>query len=580
MRTTCPLDCYDACSVIYEDSKLKGDPSHPITDGYLCPNLNSFLDTKRLQHPTFNGAKISMDEALEILVSELKKVRDKKSIYFKGQGNFGLMQNITGEFFREFGSTFTRGSLCDSAGEAGVVAGRGVSLVLTQKEISKSEVVVVWGRNIDTTNSHMMNTLKDKTLIVIDPVKTKIASMADFHIQIEPKNDIYLAMLLARFIHMQELSDYEFIEKRSKEYDYFLDLINSYGINFLIKKVDIKASEINALVDLLTTKKVSFLVGVGVQKYDIGHSILHMIDSLASMLALFGKEGCGVSYLANSSYGYKLPFKKSKDTTPIVNVDFSKYDLAFIQGANPANQMPSSKRVIESLKECGFVIYFGLYENETSKLANLVIPAKSFLAKSDLRLSYGHEYLGDMPKLIEEDIGISEYDLSSYLLSEFGYEELLSEKEIIESIKNSNSKVEGEYLRSSSYDENAYSQKFYTDDEKFIFIDELEIEENEQEGYYLITSKSKHSLNSQFKRDSRIHLPPSMGFLDKEIVIASSIYGSHSFEVKVDDRLRDDSVLIYSGAKGVNFLTPDKLSDEGEGAIYQDVRVVLERLNP
>ena len=580
MRTTCPLDCYDACSVIYEDDKLKADPSHPITDGYLCPNLNGFLATKRIQKPTLNTKEISMDEALKVLVDELKKVKDKSSIYFKGQGNFGLMQNVTGEFFREFGSTFTRGSLCDSAGEAGIRAGRGESLVLTQKELSKSEVVVVWGRNIDTSNSHMMNTLKDKTLIVIDPVKTKIASRADFHIQIEPKNDIYLAMLLARFIDMQELSDYEFIDKRSQEYDYFLDLVNSYGINLLMKKVDIKASELNNLIELLTTKRVSFLVGIGVQKYSFGHSVLHMIDSLAAMLGLFGKEGCGVSYLANSSFGYKLPFCKSKDTTPIANVDFSKYDLAFIQGSNPANQMPSTKRVIDSLKECGFVVYFGLYENETSKLANLIIPAKSFLAKSDVRVSYGHEYLGDMPKLIDEDIGISEYELSSYLLSEFGYEELLSQEDMIESIKVSNSQKEGEYLRSCSYDKRAYSQKFYTDDEKFIFMDELEVEKDDIKGYYLITSKSKHSLNSQFKRDSHIYLPPSMGFLDGEIVKASSIYGSHSFEVRVDDRLRDDLVLIYSGAKGVNYLTPSNLSDEGEGAIYQEVRIDLERFNP
>jgi len=35
--TACPLDCYDGCSVIYEDGKLKGDPNHPFTKGSLCP---------------------------------------------------------------------------------------------------------------------------------------------------------------------------------------------------------------------------------------------------------------------------------------------------------------------------------------------------------------------------------------------------------------------------------------------------------------------------------------------------------------------------------------------------------------
>ncbi len=36
-RTICPLDCYDACSVLLENGKLKGDPDLPVTQGYLCP---------------------------------------------------------------------------------------------------------------------------------------------------------------------------------------------------------------------------------------------------------------------------------------------------------------------------------------------------------------------------------------------------------------------------------------------------------------------------------------------------------------------------------------------------------------
>ena len=572
-KTSCPLDCYDACSVIYEDGKLKGDKAHPITQGYLCPNLNHYLKEPRIQKPRYKGKEIEMDEALEILKAALERYHDKPSLYFKGQGNFAVMQNITGLFFKAYGATFTRGSLCDGAGEAGVIAGRGANLSMPLSEIAKAEVVVVWGRNIETTSSHLMPIIKNKILIVIDPVKTEIAKKADLHLQIQPRSDLFVAILMARFAYIDIMEDEAFIEERGEEWDYFVDFIRSYPMKKLMRRCGIPAVDIITALLLIQNRKTAFLVGVGVQKYSHGSSVLRMIDSFAAMMGKFGKEGCGVSYLGNSSHGFDLPFSKPKKSVPIATVDFGAYDLVFIQGANPANQMPRTQKVIEGLEKSACVVYFGLYENETSKLADLVIPAKNFLEKEDLRLSYGHHYVGAMPKLEASDIGISEYALTAFLMEQFAYEGLEEEGAYIANILASNSKDEGDYKVSKSYDTIPYHDKFYTDDEKFIFVDEIEDDGLKGLGLYLITPKYKYSLNSQFKRAKYAHLPKSAGFSDGQRVLVSSQYGSYEFEVKVDDALRDDCVLIYSGTAGVNYLTPDKLSEEGESAIYQDVKV-------
>ncbi len=582
--TACPLDCYDACSVVWEDGKLKGDPNHKITRGHLCPNLNAFLKTPRIEEAKLHGEKIPMDRALEILVQKLQEVDPAKALYFKGHGNFGVMGEIVGDFFARYGAMATSGSLCDSAGEYGIVCGRGRSRIMTPQEIAKCDTVVVWGRNIDTTNSHLMPFIEGKDLIVIDPIQTVTAKHADLHLQIKPKDDMKLAILLARFIVMQEMVDEAFIEDRTDNFDYFIDFINSYRVKYLMRDLGISATEINRFLDLVADRKVAFLVGVGVQKYRHGHSVLHMIDSLSAMLGNFGKEGCGVSYLGESRLDFSLPFQKSKSTVPIVNADFSRFDLSFIQGANPAQSMPHSSSVREHLKACGFVVYFGLYENETSELADLIIPAKRFLAKSDLRFSYGHDYLLKMPRLIAEDIGISEYELASLLFDRFGMPALQSEAEILDAIVASNSYAEGDYLRSRSYQEESYKERFDTDDETFYFIDEMEEEslgdeEEADDRFYLITAKAKHSLNSQFKRSRYLYLPRSAGFNDGDWVVARSDFGAYRFQVKNDYRLREDCLLIYSGTPGVNFLTPPFLSQEGEGACYQEVRVALERVD-
>ena len=574
LKTTCPLDCYDSCSVVYEGGKLRGDKDHPFTNGFLCPNLNSFLKVNRIESARFGDKNISIDQALTILSDKLRK--SKNSIYFKGSGNFGIMQDIPSVFFHQYGSDFTKGSLCDGAGEAGIVEGRGESLHLPPSQIAKSDVVVIWGRNISVTNSHMMPILKDKTVIVIDPRKTEIAKKADIHIQIKPRTDLYLAILLARFVHMQQLENMEFIKNRTENFDDFIDFIHSLRINFLMNESEISIDDLNKTVDLISTKRVSFLVGLGVQKYSHGATVLRAIDSLGAMLGLFGKEGCGVSYLGNSSYGFTKLFKQGMKQIPKPTVNFGNYDLSFIQGSNPANQMPCTQKVIDGLRKSNFVVYFGLYKNETSALADLVIPAKNFLEKDDFRFSYGHEYIGRIPKLIDSEIGISEYELTQYLCHEFGFESSDKEKKIIKEVIDSNSLEKDGFLISKSYENIPYRDKFFTDSGKFIFFDELEdYYEEEKDGYFLLTAKSKYSLNSQFKRREYLYVPSSSGLKDDDIVEVNSKYGKYKFIVKIDDNLRDDSVFIESGVSGVNFLTPNLYSDEGYNAIYQELKVTI-----
>jgi len=575
MRTTCPLDCYDACSVRYNDDKLKGDKEHPYTNGYLCPNLHEYLQTPRITSPRYEGKEIDMELAKIILTQKLEELKDKKTLYFKGSGNFGHLQNITGKFFSQYGSTFTRGSLCDSAGNAGIVAGRGKNLSLPPQEISKSEVIVVWGRNIDNTNSHLMDIIKDKILIVIDPVKTALAKKAHIHLQIPPRSDFYLALLFCRFAYMEQMDDEEYIQKHCSDFDYFLDFFRSYTVNQLLDKTGVVIEDFLTALMLIKDSKTSFLVGNGVQKYTNAAEVLRAIDSFVAMIGYFGKEGCGVSFLGDSKIGYDDPFIFQNKTVPIPTVDFKEYDLVFIQGANPANQMPDSNKVKDGLKKT-FVVYFGLYDNETSALADLVIPACNFLEKEDLRFSYGTPYVGLMPKLKEVEYGISEYDLTNYLLEQFGFEKLEKASKYIEHMIESNSNFENHLITSKSYDKLPYSEEDFS----FEFLDESEDESEieSEEGFWLITPKYKYSLNSQFNRAKSIRVPQSLGLNDGDMVKVTSSYGELVADVMNDERLRDDCILIYSGTKGVNNLTPSILSDEGDGACFQEIKVKVEKL--
>jgi hypothetical protein len=45
------------------------------------------------------------------------------------------------------------------------------------------------------------------------------------------------------------------------------------------------------------------------------------------------------------------------------------------------------------------------------------------------------------------------------------------------------------------------------------------------------------------------------------------------YEVKNDNSLRDDCLALFSGGKNSNALTPRLISEEGFGAVYQELKV-------
>jgi len=573
--TACPLDCYDACEITYDEGKLKGiKEGH--TQGFLCPHLNHYKNYKTIHMPRYKGEEISLQEALTKLKEILASSAHEEILHYRGNGNFGLMQEVTDHFFASYGATLTDGCLCDGAGEAGIIEGRGSNLNMPLGEIAKSEVVIIWGRNPHTTSSHLLPLIKGKTLIVIDPVKTKIAKMADLHIQIKPQGDLYLALLLSRFLHIENGCDEEFLEEYASEFEEFYELTQTVRIKATLDKIDVSLGQIGQMLADVQNKKVAIVCGIGIQKFSDGADVIRAIDAFAVALGLFGKEGCGVAFMGNSKEAITTPFNTKAKRVSKVNTEFGDFKTLFVQGSNPLSQMPDSLRVKESIKKVQNLIYFGLYENETSEMADLIIPAKSFLYKDDVRTSYSHNAMMHMNKVSDEEYGISEYDLSSYLCKEFALE-IKEEEFYLHHFKNFAVEIKDGSWHVKNRDEIPYKDGFDTDDGEFLFLEELNIDFDMTEKLFLVTPKSAQSLNSQFNREECVYLNAAQGFGEGEEVTVSSACGSVKLKVKIDDDVREDCVLIYSGTKGVNNLTSSKHSLDGKNAVYQENKVEVKR---
>ena len=556
------MDCYDACQAEMIDNNIKGSKENLVTDGKLCVNFANLLKVENIKSASLEGENISLEKSLNILVDKLKSTTPSKTLFYKGSGNLGVMQNSTKNFFTQYGSTLTRGSLCDGAGESGIEAGRENVINPPIEKLLNADVVIVWGRNLTVTSSHLYNLIKDKTFVTIDPIKTEIAKQSKIHMQINPKTDHELALLFTRFAYMQDLEDRDFIDEFGNGADWFFDISKNRPVVSYEATTGVPLSQVNDFFDLIENKKVAILIGVGVQKYFEGAQIMRCIDSFAAYMGYHKKDAGGVWYLSNSSFGYKNQFeiKGTNKKVSIPKVDFGFYDVVFIQGANPVVSAPNTQKVIDGLKK-SFVVYFGTTLNDTCEYANLIIPSTSFLAKKDVRLSYGHEFKAISQIVKEKDENsICEYDLTNFLLEAFDFDKLKDEDEII------------------SYYEN--HKPDLKDFETFNFIEEVEIEplykEKKSDNFYFITAKNKNSLNSQFANDDFVYLHSSTNFKNNDEVTISSKYGNAKFIVKINDDIKTDCAFFYSGNKKVNYLTPADEDESSFSAMYQEVLVEIE----
>jgi len=590
-QSACGLDCYDGCSMVYENGDIRGDKAHLVTQGSLCANINVNINkAPRITTPLINGKAVSMNEALAYVAN----VINDKTLLWRGGGNVGVMQEITNLLIDKAGGYLTKGSLCDGAGDAGIIEGRGVNLTLPPEQIEKSEVVVVWGRDITVTNRHILPFIEGKKLIVIDPIKTKIAKKADLHVQLAPRSDFYLAILLARFVFLEELYDKEWLEKNASEYEEYYDFVRTFRIKALLALIDTGLDTIGEILSLIDGKKVVFLVGAGVQRYSIGDQVLRAIDSLAALLGLFGKEGCGVSYLGDSKLSFDNPFSVNAKKVSKVDTPFDKFETVIVQGGNPCESMPNTNEVANRLKKVKNIIYFGLYENETSKRAHVVIPAKNFFEKDDVRLSYGHSYVSKINQIRECDFGISEYEFVKSIFDINKYNGFKNEEYYIDHwLKQC--EIKEDIFISKAYRKLPYSNGFGKDGgDEFVFLDDYDddfIEHKklrrprgyqrlscDDSSFWLVNSKSNDSINTQFKQDDRVWVHPDLEFCDNEEILVSSQYGEVTLRVKNSTDIRSDCVKITANTIGVNRLTPSTISNEGHSACFGEVKVRLSKL--
>lgn len=240
LKTHCSRMDHGGCGLLVEVRegriiKIKGDRECPISSGYICSK--ALASAERTVHPDRlttpllrQGPRgeghfkpISWTEALQHISARLNRIRQDhgpQAVVFAQGAPKGLEHFVLIRLANVFGSPNVCGPqhVCHMPREIAGMMTLGFFPVPDYE--APTSLILNWGSNLLKTNEEgviSLNLLKSikrgADLIVVDPRRTHLASIAQTHHQIKPGSDLALALGLMHIIIQEGLYDPEFVEQ-------------------------------------------------------------------------------------------------------------------------------------------------------------------------------------------------------------------------------------------------------------------------------------------------------------------------------------------------------------------------------
>ena len=628
----CTLDCADCCKFnVYVKNddiiKIEGDKEHPYTKGFICKkglaHLKRLNHSKRIYKPLIKindkWKEIEFDEAINIMVKKLSYYKSKfgsKSVLYYEQYGYGTVLKSIGEKFFNFygGVSLSKGGPCWSAGIAAQKLDFGDSRSHSLEDMLNSKNIFVWGKNPANTTIHTMQMIKrakkkGSKIIVIDPIETATAKLADKYIKIKANGDKALALAMGQIIIKNKLYDEKYIRLYVNGFEEYKSYILSLNIKDLSKECGVEIYTIEELVKLYCQKYSTILLGFGMQKYKNGGMTIRLIDALGAITGQIGFSGGGVNYankvypkilntdpydsekFSNNRYYYTNEISEFIEKCNLGNTYYKNdifinhednkgdYELnipikmAIITKSNLLNQLANINNLKRALSKVEFKVCFDMFITDTVKECDLFIPVTSQLESEDLLFSsmmnpylvYNEKILEPQEKLMDEYYFFMEVakrlKMSNY--------PIVTKKEYLEKViyplKNINSDISLEYLKNNYFTlhkDVAWSDKnFVNESGKFEIINCEEIKKFEANKYKdisklrLLTNHGRDSLSSQhFMDDDGIAIAyinekeaKRFNINNNEIIYLKSENGQIKVKINIDKSIGDNIVMMFVG---------------------------------
>lgn len=442
-HSVCALDCPDACSLLLDvdaaghGSKLRGNPAHPVTRGFLCGKVARYLDREyspaRLLHPLRRiGAKgegrftrISWDEALHEIAASLQSASrefgPESVLPYSYAGTMGLLNGsgMDRRFFHRLGASRLDRTICSAAGTVGMTDALGVRYVLEPEQFRHSKLIIAWGANILGTNVHLWPFIVEARrngarFYTIDPHQNRTGKLSDRHYAIRPGSDAALAFAMMHVILNEGLEDRDYVAQHTLGIVELRVRMQEWTPQRAAELTGIDAGEIASLArEYATARPAAIRLFLGVQRSERGAMSVRAVALLPALVGAWRDLGGGIQMSTSAAFqvnrqGLERPdlqfasplrresriLNMSQLGRILTEVDDPPVKALVVYNSNPAAIAPDQNTVRRGLRRDDlFTVVLEQFQTDTADFADIVLPATTFLEHTDLYYAYGHYYL-------------------------------------------------------------------------------------------------------------------------------------------------------------------------------------------
>jgi anaerobic selenocysteine-containing dehydrogenase len=450
-HSACPHDCPSTCALDVEllangrVGRVRGAKDNSYTAGVICAKVARYAERQhhqdRLTVPLLRtGPKgsgqfrpIAWDEALDrtaeaFLAAERQYGPEAVWPYYYA-GTMGQVQrdgiNRLRNVKRYSGFHDT---ICVTTAWPGYIAGTGKLAGPDPREMAKSDCIVIWGTNAVVTQvnvmTHAMRARKERgaKLVVVDVYRTATMDQADMALIVRPGTDAALACAVMHVLFRDGLADRAYMADYADDPAGLEAHLTTRTPEWAAALTGLTVAEIEAFAHLIGRTPRTFLrLGYGFTRQRNGAVAMHAAASIATVAGLWRHEGGGAFH--NNGAIFKLnktmiegrdvedPSVRQLDQSRIGAVLTGEPDALFngppvtamlIQNTNPMTVCPDQSKVRAGFaRDDLFVAVHEQFLTDTARMADIVLPAATFLEYDDIYRGGGQSHILLGPKLVD-----------------------------------------------------------------------------------------------------------------------------------------------------------------------------------
>ncbi|AYM41449.1 molybdopterin-dependent oxidoreductase [Mycobacteroides chelonae] len=448
LPTACIL-CECNCGIVVQTegrtlAKIRGDKDHPASKGYTCnkalrldhyQNNADRLTSPMRRRPDGTYEEIDWDTAIVEIAEGFKHIRDSyggdKIFYYGGggQGNH-LGGAYSGAFLKAIGSKYRSNALAqEKTGEAWI--DKNLYGGHTRGEFEHAEVSVFVGKNPWMSQSFprarvVLNEIaKDpqRSMIVIDPVITDTAKMADFHLRVRPGADAWCLAALAAVLVQENLCDEAFLAAHVNGTEEVRDALREVPIDDYAQRCGVAADLIRAAARrIAAAESVAVFEDLGIQQAPNSTLSSYLNKMLWILTGSFAKRGGQHlhSWMAPLMGGFfgNTPVTGARIIGGLVPSNVipdeiltdhpDRFRAMVVESSNPAHSLADSARCKEAFQALELLVVVDVAMTETARLAHYVLPAATQFEKVEatfFNLEFPHNTFQLRHPLLEPEPG-------------------------------------------------------------------------------------------------------------------------------------------------------------------------------